>query len=373
MNSNIINKIKEEPDLQDILDYLKKPLLSVEQIKDKYELLSIEMKNNLNNKEILFKLDNVISKHLVKMLNNYCSLSLKYRNENIVKNSIVNGVIVNYTAKELLLENLVKIIEEINILEESFNENNKFNFLVNNKLISQLGYQPTYINGEITKPSSMVLENKFNYEDFSSKQIVKENIKTKNQVFSPEIKKDISDQVFIKKVDKKKKNSEESIISFLGEMIFGATMIEMIIMVSFISMISIFIFKIFEGQRNEYKANTTVAELESIVKDVNFIKSIPTDAKVDINNKLLLQFMPFRRYIKDNSIVTSLGQNITIKTNNNNTQSISISNIEPKNCFYITNSLKYSVEKFTMKVNNHSANICDQEKNILTLNISPDK
>lgn len=110
------------------------------------------------------------------MIDSFCNFSFEYRNKNQIK---VNEDF--YTPKEILLKNLAKIIDEVEILEKQFNENNSINFIVQNKIISNYGYQPEIQlgNKELIK-NGTILDNKFNYEDYISNYKFKKSLATDN-------------------------------------------------------------------------------------------------------------------------------------------------------------------------------------------------
>ena len=182
MEYEFLDKAQEQPDLQDVVEYLKSPLYTVHELLKRYGKFSIADKTQHDNLEIYYQIDRVINRHLANLIDNYCQFSLKYRNSHPIKKENKNGKTVQYTAKDLLLKDLGKIIEEITLIEERFNEVNKVDFLAKNRIISELGYQKNLLNTE-TEPEAVNLNNQFNYQNFSQDKI--ENIFVKPEPVKP--------------------------------------------------------------------------------------------------------------------------------------------------------------------------------------------
>lgn len=157
MNLDFLQQAKQQPDLEDAVAYLEEPLIVLGNVMEKYgqDTTTEEYRRCLR----------IVQYHLPKLFGNYCEFSLKYRNTYPIKKLIKNGHTTNYTAKDILLQDLAKIIEEIHILERQLNENNKINFLAHNRLIAQLEAEP-----------QTELPNTFNY----SKAFTKEDVEKKS-------------------------------------------------------------------------------------------------------------------------------------------------------------------------------------------------
>ena len=160
MKYDFLLKARSNPDLQDFCDYLAKPLQTLEDLEYRYKNLPLDIKVKSENMMINLKIDKIVNKYLPNMVNNYCDFSFKYRNENFVKAVNNKDGEKSYTAKEVLLQNLSKLLEEINVLEEEFNGNNKFQLLVQEKILTNLGYATDLDES----PSKIVLENKFKHK-----------------------------------------------------------------------------------------------------------------------------------------------------------------------------------------------------------------
>ena len=163
MSYDFLKKAQLEPDLNDFCEYLKKPLLILEEIQTHYKNLQLTKKVDPNNLETYHKVDVILEKHLPEMVDTYCEFSFDFRNN---KNLDMQGY-SSLTAKELLLKNLAKVIEEIEIIEKDFNKNNSFNAVVQNKILETYGHKPQLCleTGKVIS-NNLKLDNKFDYEKF---------------------------------------------------------------------------------------------------------------------------------------------------------------------------------------------------------------
>jgi hypothetical protein len=181
MEYTFITQAQQEPDLEDFLNYLKQPLVVIKDLFSKYEQTAKSTNTAITQLEGYAELYKIMYSIFPNLIEHYCSFSFTYRNTVKIKEDSKNKDKEWLTAKELLLINTAKLIEEIYILEKNFNESNKFNFLVDNRLIKNFGIQPDILNIE-TEPE-IVLPNQFNYQNYMSKHM--ENIFTKPQVVIP--------------------------------------------------------------------------------------------------------------------------------------------------------------------------------------------
>lgn len=154
-----LEKASNEPDLQDVVGYLKKPLHLLQELDHSYHRLDAKEQSSIENHSFKNQLDNIVQKYLPGLIEEYCKLSFSYRNTSTIKNE--HGK--SYTAKQLLLKNIAKVSEEAIMLQEKFNEHNQFNFLVHDKLALNLGFSPQ-ITGN-TQPA-LSLANQFDYQNF---------------------------------------------------------------------------------------------------------------------------------------------------------------------------------------------------------------
>lgn len=159
-----IEQAQKEQDLQDFLDYLQEPLVIIHDLMSKYQRIAKHSNIPIEEVQGYSHLHKIIYVVFDKMISNYCSFSFTYRNTVKIKETNKEGQVQSYTAKELLLVNTAKIIEEIYLLEKQFNEGSKFNFLVDNRVISNLGFQTQIIQHEYEP--EVVLVNKFDYKKY---------------------------------------------------------------------------------------------------------------------------------------------------------------------------------------------------------------
>jgi hypothetical protein len=162
MTYDFLIKAKEQPDLNDFCEYLNKPLSILEEIQRRYKQLQLTKKVEPENLETYHKVDVILEKHLPEMVDTFCEFSFDYRN---TKNIDVGDISI--TPKELLLKNLAKVIEEVELIEIEFNRNNSFNAVVQNKILNNYGYQPelSLETGKVVN-KNIQLENKFDYQKF---------------------------------------------------------------------------------------------------------------------------------------------------------------------------------------------------------------
>lgn len=167
---NILNEI----DLQDLAEYLAEPLNHLSLLIDKLEQMVESKKNGITATELLIESKKIVDKILPELIDNYCNLSLDFRNNVIIKQYInKDGIERKLTSKDLLLKNTSKIIEHIQLLEEKFYKEYSFDFLVNSRIISELGFQSSFIEED---KESIELENKYKFNVSDSKKIINEEL-----------------------------------------------------------------------------------------------------------------------------------------------------------------------------------------------------
>lgn len=170
--------IYNQPDLKNIsgmiLDTenrLKEIVIKLSQLKnDDFKILSMEFS------ERYIHLHDV---YFPNVINNYCKLSIEYRNTVIIKNDNKG----EYTSRDIFLQNIKKLIEETKILESQCNEMYSKQLLIQHRLISSLGIQQSVVKlpGD-KKEISVELEDNFNYEAYkktASHKIQSQAITTK--------------------------------------------------------------------------------------------------------------------------------------------------------------------------------------------------
>lgn len=164
--------IKNEVDLQDLVDYLNNPLekLKLLQIKLQEYKAQHNSENKIEIEELIRETDKLEKSLFPDLINNYCKLSLEFRNNTVIKEGKdKQGKTINYTSKDLLLKNIAKLIEHINLLDEKFYKYFSFEFLVNSRIISDLGYQENYIDKNY---EPVVLKNQYVFSKDDAKKII---------------------------------------------------------------------------------------------------------------------------------------------------------------------------------------------------------
>lgn len=160
---------KREADLADIVKYLEKPLGLLEELIKRCHKIANQQKINVDTMETYRQAQKLVNHYLPNLIQRYSEFSFKYRNTVKIKETTKDGKTTSYTAKELLLLDVARVIEQIELLENDFNESQKFEFLVNNRIMATLGQQPD-ISGELAE-TKVVLKNQFEYERFIPEQI----------------------------------------------------------------------------------------------------------------------------------------------------------------------------------------------------------
>lgn len=181
---NFYQLAKNQPDLQDVCEYLKHPMAVLEDILARLEEAPLPVKTSMEHQKIYYECDKLIHQYFPSLIENYCDLSLDYRNSTIIKTVKDEEETKNYTAKELLLHNIEKLTEETLLLSNRFNESYSYEFLVKNRMVSQLGLPPQVDGLQIEYEIEPVkLDNQFDYnnfkkhtskEDFLKKRVEKE-------------------------------------------------------------------------------------------------------------------------------------------------------------------------------------------------------
>lgn len=195
------DKILNEVDLQDLAEYLAEPLNRLNVLIDKLNKTIQTNKSGITATELLLESNKIVEKILPELVDNYCNLSLDFRNNIIIKQYINKaGIEKKLTSKDLLLKNTSKIIEHIQLLEEKFYKEYSFDFLVNSRIIAELGFQSSFIEED---KEGIVLENKYKYDINDSQKIINEEL-VKN-----------GKENFLTKLESKKENKNQTNVSLL--------------------------------------------------------------------------------------------------------------------------------------------------------------
>ena len=174
-------KMEQEIDLKDLSEYLIDPLNYINLLEIKLQSLSKKEKtiNVIVLNDLLRECKKITDDLLPELIENYCQLSLDFRNTVTIKeynNSC--GEKIRLTSKDLLLKNCGKIIEHIKLLEEQFYKEYSFDFLVNSRIISELGYQKDFLEEDRAEIS---LENKYKFNQDDADDLVIKELKRNGQ------------------------------------------------------------------------------------------------------------------------------------------------------------------------------------------------
>jgi hypothetical protein len=165
---SFIEKASEEPDLSDVMSYLAKIVYAIDEIKSR---LSLNDKKDDVARNIQNSCETILNQRLPKLINQYCSMTLKYRNETVIKETIYRNGIVRLTPKDILLKDLAHLLEEAQILEQSFNETNSEDFLIQSHVIQDnYGVQPQILLNGDTQPERVSLQDNFDYKNYEKNQ-----------------------------------------------------------------------------------------------------------------------------------------------------------------------------------------------------------
>jgi hypothetical protein len=204
----ILQLIKEEKDLQDVYNYLYKPMIVLEDIEKKFKSLNIKDKTREVNLDVPYKIDRIKNNYLPQIIHTYLNFDIHYRNTKVIQS--VNDQ--NLTAKDVLLNQISKVLEEIELIEEIYYLNNQQQFLVNGVIVDKIGYEDNLLNNE---SKHIKLKNEFDYQAYEKEEIDKD-LKTKT-----EAEKELEDKKILQKakliqdeLDKKQfeKDEEQRVI-----------------------------------------------------------------------------------------------------------------------------------------------------------------
>jgi len=82
------DKILNEVDLQDLAEYLAEPLNRLNVLIDKLNKIIQDNKSGITASELLLESKKIVDKILPELVDNYCNLSLDFRNNIIIKQYI---------------------------------------------------------------------------------------------------------------------------------------------------------------------------------------------------------------------------------------------------------------------------------------------
>lgn len=316
---------KEQPDLTDVVDYLKRPILILEDIHNRIKKSSLNDKTDPNIIQINLDCDKIIHRYFPELIENYCNLSIDYRNTSIIKEERKNGQQIRYTAKDLLIKNIATLTEEVLLLEESYNESHSRHLLVQNRLVSELGVHDSLLEMEQESPHKVKLENKFDYQAF--KKI------NEDAFFKKEIKGDLAVNMVEKDPPKAVIEKEEKIYS--GG---GISFIELLLLLSFMTLLIFGVFTFYNHSSNSQKNYYSMELLEQLSYSVKMLYS-STNSYDNISEEQLIAANAVSPKFVDNNKLTAPYGKVHIKPSNlrfpNDSFAIVFEHIPQTSCIYM--------------------------------------
>lgn len=326
MTYDFYDLAKEQPDLTDVVDYLKRPILILEDIHNRIKKSSLNDKTDPNIIQINLDCDKIIHRYFPELIENYCNLSIEYRNTSIIKEERKNGQNIKYTAKDLLIKNIATLTEEVLLLEESYNESHSRHLLVQNRLVSELGVHDSLLEMEKESPHKVKLENKFDYQAF--KKINEEAF------FKKDIKGDISIDTI--KKDPPKHVVKEEKENYSGG--FGIGILELIMLMS-ISFLLIFgVYNVYNQSLNSQKNYYSRELLNELSAGARTLYSTVDGYNNISNEQLIAANVVAPQFIEHNKLTGPYGP-VHVRASNlqfpNDSISIVFEHIPEKSCLYL--------------------------------------
>ena len=201
------------------------------------------------------------------------------------------------------MNDIAKLIEEVNIIETEFNETNRFYALVQSRIMANMGHTPETLAQQPEK--KVVLENKFIYE----KEVIQESI--------PQY-----EEVFTKKIEKPQ-------VETTGN--FG--LLEIIMVLNIIIVVVAFGLFQLSGVMETNKAKTTVSQLNTITEFARHFYTAPLHGPISTKSFVESGLIP-NAGLKDNAFVGEFGT-IQVVEAENQTYKIVLDNVPSKSCHYI--------------------------------------
>lgn len=305
------DKIKKEIDLQDLVQYLYEPLTRLKILELKLEEYKIKKEKPIEVEELLREINKITEILFPELINNYNCLSLEFRNKVGIKEyKDNNNNIIKLTSKDLLLKNAGKLIEHIQLMEEKFYKYFSFDFLVNSRIIADLGFQENYLD---EKYVPIVLKNeyvfskddadKINHIELHKKDIestesnllteqIKDKnaevinqkhgqLKTSNTSTAPLLKKEDEDNDIDNILNKKENVEDIEEIDYVG-----FNLIEILVVIGFITMATVGVYCMYNNMKEGRQKNDVAMQQLKNQKE-NILIAFEPDQKV--NSAQILQ------------------------------------------------------------------------------------
>ena len=323
MNYKFFKKAKQQADLQDFCNYLEGSLNILEEINEKYQSLSVSAKSNSNNMVIYLRIDKIINQYLPNMVDNFCDFSFDYRNKEIIKKI---GEL-EYTAKDMLLMNLSKLIQEIKQIEKEFNEQNKFSLLVQEKILTNLGYELEF--DLYNKQKLPELKNKFDYDIFK---------KNNKKIIELSIDETEDDE------------EEEEWPKYITRIHYE----EFLLVVGLLAMLVMVVFVVYAKVEAQSYAVQLMQEIKIVENNISYKYNAENKInKLDVNQLVIDGYLPKRMYT---GVAEKLKLNekiVTIKLNEEeNGYTVTIPDLDMNECRSVVKASKSGIESNCLTAKN---------------------
>lgn len=328
------DNILQQSDLQEVAKDISYSLYKLESLYDRLNSLTQEEKNSLNFAENLIKVNHLINKEFPRLIEDYTNLDLEYRNTTIIKKQSDK----EYTSKDILVENIGKLKEEITIIDQEFNNNYSRELLVQNRILNSMGVQKNLFAIEVENIKPVILKNSFDYNQF--KQI-------NPQVF---IKNKISTSLVRKQEDTINKSSNIKKEKFFKNIFKNTALLLSIAAAVWIGSLSV------KNVDENGKANYTTYLINYIIAGTQILYSNSSSYQ-GLNEQVLLNTRIVTSEDSDNKIYTGYNTHINISPNTieklNDSMKLTLNEIPRDSCSILTEKLSKTVFKLnSVKVNN---------------------
>jgi hypothetical protein len=144
-----LQKANDQSDLTGLMPALTRIVLKIDEINGYINNIK-DKKASVQLIECQSKCQQIIKKHLPDLITHYCALTPSYRVKatvNVIKN--VEGE-KKLTTRDLLTENIARILEEVEIIEKNINENQLGDFMTRSHIIDEaFGVKPqVHLHGD---------------------------------------------------------------------------------------------------------------------------------------------------------------------------------------------------------------------------------
>jgi hypothetical protein len=146
---DFLQKANDQSDLTGLMPALTKIVLKIEEINTYIDNIK-DKRASVELMEFQSKCQQIIQKHLPDLITHYCALTPTYRVKTTV--SVLKSVEGErkLTTRDLLVQNLAKMLEEVEIIEKGINENQLNDFMTRSHIIDEaFGVKPkVHLSGD---------------------------------------------------------------------------------------------------------------------------------------------------------------------------------------------------------------------------------